>query len=396
MLTIEDVLKSDLVASGQEHLSREIEHMIAVEDASLLRKLSGVKPTPLLEPLLFAYFTTRRSPVPLRQLLYGHLEPRHRPNSLDVVVAPEGRVCLPGFGDYTCSADHGRTLLLRTEQDETRLFEGSQMVSSDFESPMYVPSTNIEVSRDHHPLLGRFFAIERESEAEGTGIPPEVVGPSFVGRISAALDAIGTHCPNYHEAILAVTRRLSIFRAEHGNSFAAVPAHGMAFLRVDEDPSEVFFIEDLLHQCGHIIFSAMTLDPSTFLRIEPDTSLGVLTGDGAESRSVYVTLHGVFTESLMTRCLDLCLDDSSFAERGLRHELIGRLAYIVLRFGIDLPSISRPEIFTDRGLQLLEAARRVLAETYERRGDLLHRVDLSNQPYAFSYERFVERNPPSG
>jgi hypothetical protein len=165
----------------------------------------------------------------------------------------------------------------------------------------------------------------------------------------------------------------------------------MAFLNAKPSDDEVFFVEDIAHQCGHIVFSAITFDVSEILDVLPNTPLATITGRTDEPRTVYEALHGVFTEAVMLHCLSECDRHSLFAGRQ-QHELIGRLGFIVRRFGSDLSNLSRANLFTERGEWLFAEIAKEFKAAYESLWDRIRYLDFSNQLYNFSYLHFAELN----
>lgn len=211
---------------------------------------------------------------------------------------------------------------------------------------------------------------------------------------AAALEVLRRVAPLLHECLTAVVRRVFVFASAEGDSFAAPSAHGAVFLRPGADADEVFFIEDLAHQGGHVLLSAMTVDRSLYLATDPDTPLSDLTGERDEDRTVYVAFHGVFTECLICIALNACLLAGVFEGRR-RHELVGRLSFAMRRLQLDLPPLRRSGVMTDQGAAMVESFGEVFDGIFARIGDSLVACDLSNQPYTFSYGRFAARNPVS-
>ena len=57
------------------------------------------------------------------------------------------------------------------------------------------------------------------------------------------------------------------------NSFATIKAHGMAFFNVYQDEyDEVFFVDDIAHQTGHIIFNVMIYESNRFFKKDKNTA----------------------------------------------------------------------------------------------------------------------------
>jgi hypothetical protein len=209
--------------------------------------------------------------------------------------------------------------------------------------------------------------------------------------LATAYRLLDAHAPRLAKALDAVTRRIALHEAGSVNSFATTSAHGMAFLATDRDDDEIFFLEDLAHQGGHILFGAMTFHHRNFLLVNRDTPLRAFTKRSAEARTIYETFHGVFTEALMSYVLDLCIEaDLSPSQR---HETSGRLALTLVRAHHDVTALDHSGIFTAEGAKVLELCRRVLVEIRRRRRAQLSGLDLTNQPYSFSYRSFLALNP---
>jgi hypothetical protein len=151
-------------------------------------------------------------------------------------------------------------------------------------------------------------------------------------------------------------------------------------------------LKDLIHQCGHIIFSALTFEKHEYFNIHPDTALREFNHRDNDGRSIYVAFHGIFTEAYMNECLNLCIEKIIFSKKQ-EHELKGRLTFILNRFKDDIQSLQNRTIFSEKGLYVYDKIRQIFDDIYKKRQDLIHRFDFSNQSYNFSYDRFVEINP---
>src|SRR2546426_2901954 len=101
--------------------------------------------------------------------------------------------------------------------------------------------------------------------------------------------------PALFDALHAVTRRIFLYNAELPTSFATMSAHGVAFLNVKDDNDEVFFVDDLAHQCGHVLFNALTQEKERFLARPADTPMRDFCHDQEDPRTLYSALHGLFT-----------------------------------------------------------------------------------------------------
>lgn len=249
----------------------------------------------------------------------------------------------------------------------------------------------LELIDEPHPLLERFFIDEQ-------GLAHEVeiyeTARRCATKIERALDLLERHARDVHDSILAATRAVLVFHAPGMNSFAAPGAHGIGFLNAALGDDEVFFIEDLAHQCGHVVFHAMTLDRDRFLRVRGETPMGTIHGRGHDPRTVLDALHGLFTEALIAIALTRCAESAEWTDRQ-RHELSGRLAMILRRYRGDLEDLAYPEIYSDGGLGLLRILYAIFTGLAIEHAALVQACDFSNQDYNFDYARFRALNPPA-
>jgi hypothetical protein len=193
-------------------------------------------------------------------------------------------------------------------------------------------------------------------------------------------------------AIRDTTRAVVLFNEPRLPSFAALNAQGMAFFSTSAEDDEVFFVEDIPHQCGHVLFNVLTLDPSRVMGVSRETKLRQFTGRDDETRTVYEAFHGAFTEALMCHCFDRVIEAPGFTDRQ-RHELLGRFAFIMNRSVVDLRALDRRELFTDAGWTYMAAFKQQFEEIRRRRRGELAQFDVSRQPYVFSYGTFLTDNP---
>lgn len=390
--TVADLFEGELVERGQQEFADRMRIVVASREPFMAAALEGSGDDVFLEPLVFAYAVSSGSPVGLPEIVFGRMNPSARPREIDVYADRDGIVTLPGIG-YLGTRVRDRKLRLTWNNGvcDSILHVNDSIVPYAFEEPIYIDKTGVELSLHHHPLLDRFFV-----EA---GEPASVSSRGLVAKhrnhLEKAFRIIAESVPDYYEQILKVTRRIFLYSSPQPYSFTALAAHGMAFPNVSRGDDEVFFIEDLIHQCGHLLFSALTPEPSMLFRIPADTPLCSLNGNADDHRDIYTALHGVFTEAWMNLGFHNCCDNHSFNVRQ-KHELLGRFALILTRFGSDFRSIAHKEVFTPAGLQLLEWFFEVYREIAHSRHAQLSRLDISNQPYCFNYERFVQVNPLPG
>ncbi|MEX1361818.1 MAG: hypothetical protein AB1Z98_01740, partial [Nannocystaceae bacterium] len=87
-----------------------------------------------------------------------------------------------------------------------------------------------------------------------------------------------------------IIRMLVVYRGEHPYSFASLAAHGAAFLNTGPQTSVIALVEDIVHQCGHVIFGAATVEPRALFRVDPYVPLAEVTAEG-DHHGLYESCH---------------------------------------------------------------------------------------------------------
>ena len=341
-----------------------------------------------LEPLLVAWLTDKTPSIPLEQVLYGLLSPEHRPQWVKVHTDSQGKAFIAGLGYFrTGVANNLINLCIDNHETECDAVVSQEQGAVVFDPIKTMQIHGITIHTGFTPLLHRFFECETFPLVQ-----PSSQVKHYLTSIHDAFDSMRRLDPELYQWIKIATRAIQIYCADSPNSFATLSAHGTAFLNVDTDSELIFFIDDLAHQCGHIIFNAVTLEKSAFIAIDPHTPLQSLTKQPDETRNVYSAFHGLFTYTMITRILNHLMITGELTQLQ-HHHCLGRMAFYLAKFYIDIRNLDKPGLFCEQGMALYQ----LFAHVYEemRRGyiDAIKEMNLKNQPYVFSYKRFIETNP---
>lgn len=375
---------------GRDQLIDAIKTLVFKTDPELFDMLDFYDDDIFLEPLLFAYFNTKQPPVDLRQILFGYIKDGLKPAAIKVFADEAGIVDLPNIGHFlTGTTGRELTLFWNGGVEACVLRDKEIDLAHTFNKTRRVAGTPVQVARFGNPLLNGFFEGE---DGKLVNIEITQVARKHFRHLDAAFEIIKEIFPEYYEAVMKVGKRIIIFEGEEPNSFATLSVHGSVFLNTNNECDEIFFIEDLVHQFGHVVFNTLTLDKQIILKVDSETPLKTFTLDDREPRTVYSIFHGIFTEALMTICLDRCYEKKIFSGRK-EHELLGRLAYILKRFSYDLRDLRHDEIFTEEGALIYLWLEHIFRDVTQKRFDILLRYNTSNQPYNFSYKHFLDLNP---
>ncbi len=370
---------STRVDDGQRQLAHFIKLKLSTTGHPTAELLDYSEETSFLEPSFFAFFNTSSPAATLDQILYGTLPVEKRPTTIEAYADRQGVVSLPRLGQLIGDV---RNQIVNAAPAAPEIRAGSTTHDVELVAPSHICGTEIEYATGP----GSLFTPIWEKMCPENGI-------DHSEAIVRALEIIHAVDAELYRCLLAVTRQIVTFTAQDGESFATLAAHGAVFLHTTRVCDEVFFIEDLVHQCGHLLFNAATLDRNELIEIDPNTTLGDLIGEPSEERSLYVSLHGIFTECLMSSVLAESLETDIFDNRQT-HELKGRLSLIMKRLQLDLSLIRNLDVFTPAGRNLIESFGGVFDDVFASAEAAIVDCDLRSQPYSFCCERFAELNSP--
>jgi HEXXH motif-containing protein len=373
--------------AAQTALADTVRALVYKADAPLFDRLDFEDDHTFLEPTLFAYFTAADPPATLEQLLFSYVAAHDRPGTVRAYADSTGLVHLPRVGRVQTSM-HAALCDLRWDQPAEQFLADDRDEPAAIASPV-IDLSGIQVDDVVDPLFRRFFDTHW-SRPECRVFPLDAA--THRPAVARALATMRRHTPALYEALCAVTRQVVLYRADQPNSFASLSLHGAAFLNVPADCEEVFFADDLAHQCGHMMFNALTQEKDRFLARSATTPLREICEDQHDPRTLYSAFHGLFTYSTILWILQSYETGGHSSDRQ-RHDALGRIGFNLNKFALDLESLAAPGLFTDDGRAIYELFAAVYDAIFGAYGRTVRELDLSDQPYVFDYARFAARNP---
>jgi HEXXH motif-containing protein len=383
---------AEAACDGQADLANTLRALVYQADPELFEVLEDADPDVFLEPLLFAHFAVKQPSIPLPQIVVGYVDASLRPDAVEVRSDAAGTIYLPRIGYFLTEA-RDQTLVVQWDVQTGRasVLDGDTPIDARFEELPRIAGTEIEICRHGMPMLAEVIATSTTHGADFRVVDERAHG--HIDHLATAMETIRVQWPTYHAQILATVRQVVLFHSETLGSFATVSAHGVAYLNVSARDDEVFFVEDLLHQCGHVIFNAATAHRrKEYVAVDPDTPIGAFNGRPDDVRPVYMVLHGLVTELAMVHGLRLCDERGTFSGRKA-HELTGRLAFITHKAMTDVACLVDDSLLTAQGRSLYETITAIFETIRRERADLLTGYTMANQPYSFSYDVFTRMNP---
>lgn len=341
----------------------------------------------LLDPLVVACARQRPPAIALAQCTWGHLPPRLRAPELSVRVFEDGRVLLPGVGLFE-GATPDSEATLHVVDGKPRLREHPQARLRPLPEVEGLP-----VYPHRHPFLRPLLGGAGGRRA-GRYEDVRVSEPTRhnAGALGEGLRLLEATSPCQHAELLRDVRLAIVLEHPALASSAPLSLHGAVLLVVRGHESPLFFVEELVAQGSRVMFDEIMSDWPAFLAIPQGTRMTALGGELDDDRSFGEVVQGSFALVRTLLAFEPLLDHAPL--RGhLRHELLGRIGHALRRLGRSLAQVDHPGLYTEQGIVLHRALRRAHARLHGRLGGLLQALDVSDQPPAFEYPRFLARNP---
>lgn len=376
MKTLQFHIDNEQLAQNQISLADTIRMAIYQEDETLFDLLDYENDTLFLEPTCFCYFLSdigSENKISLEQTLFGYIAEEKQPKEITLKADLFGLVNLPNLG------------YIRAKPNEI-LALSWQEIKQNLIPNQFVKNSTIRLCL--HPT-------DHLACQEGV-LFNESVEQSLAKHQSQLVEAtifFQNNLPDFWKLIENFTREFVVFSSPNHNSFAGVMQQGTAYFNIENrQKSAVFFIDDIAHQCGHIIFNVLTLETNKFLKVAKDHPLNGFSLNPQESRGVYSAFHGLFTYTTILHSLDNALKSNTLDEIQC-HETLGRMGFYMNKFYADLKLMNNTDILTEEGLGYHRQFAECFNTIFQEYGKKLTLFDYSNQPYIFQYDLFQILNP---
>jgi hypothetical protein len=314
--------------------------------------------------------------MPLIQSVLGYMSVSNWPKSIELKADIFGLINLPNLG------------YIRAEPNQSLCFETAQIAANILPN-QFIKNSTIRLCL--HPTNHLCY-----EEGMIFDEPVEQTVSKNTNALHQATVFFQEHLPDFWQVVENITCEFVVFSSPNHNSFAGIMQQGTAYFNVESKiQTPVFFIDDIAHQCGHVIFNALTLEASKYLKVPKDQPLNGFVEAPNETRGVYGAFHGLFTYTTILHGLDKVLDLENEFTDDLRHEAIGRMGFYVQKFAMDLKSMGNADILTDEGITFWKQFAEGCQYIGQKYGSMLQTLDYSNQPYMFQYDLFQTRNPIS-
>ncbi|KZS39724.1 hypothetical protein AWE51_08720 [Aquimarina aggregata] len=392
--------QKQLCKQGLAKFSEYIKLLLYKENENIFDILDFNDDSIYLNPLFFSYFNGEKNKQDLQSIIFSYQKENISIKSIELTTDEFGRIYLPTIGWFQTKLANET---LNFEKENLVLKKNDSIINYNFENIEMIDGTTVEILKYPISLLKKsYYNVDNEI----IEVEIEKITRIQLNNITRAYNIIKNNAPEHFELIEMCNSKSVIFNVDtyQRNSFADVAAHGVGFYNAyQKEYDEVFFIDDIAHQTGHVIFSNMIFEIEDFLKIEKETILEEIKqpdGSVIENRNLHIVFHALYTYYTTFICLDACMSNNVFKGRQ-KHETLGRICFYLTKCHKDLLLIDNPissseeskRIFTEKGLLIYKMVKNKWIEMYEKWFDVIEHFNLKNQLYNFSYSRFIKLNP---
>jgi hypothetical protein len=391
-------LISPFLEEGVGTLNQNIQLLLYKKIPSIFDFLDFENELIYQEPLFFAYFNNQNEEImPLEQLFTGFSDKNK--SSFLLKTDNFGRIYIPNIG-WLITQEKNIHLVLHKK--EMLLKKEGIIIDFTIEPPVILENTSIELIKYPIPLLNQcFFNVDHEL----VEVEIEEITQKHLRNLTKAYQLIQENVPTQFKLIEKYAFKCVVFNVDtyQRNSFATMKAQGVVFYNAyQEDYNEVFFLDDIAHQTGHVIFNTLLSKSDNFFKVKKETILEIIKlpdGTFIENRDLNVLFHALYTYYTSFVCLDACLSNNVFDGKQ-KHEAMGRIAFYLNKCYNDLLLIDAPvnleiqsnNYFTEKGLLIYKELKNKWKEMYEKWNEKTKHFDMTNQPYNFTYSNFLKLN----
>lgn len=338
-----------------------------------------------LEPLLYSYIMQPDAQW-LDSIIYGY--EKNKKEKIDVFTNGKGIIYIPQVGYFKTNVGNKKLSLTKPQNDFILTDENENIIDFKFE-PIFYLDENIELVKTQHPLLKPLFLNENNIFVD---VEIDEIFPKHIMHFNKALYVIKENYKDYFGLIKKSVKKVMIYEGDP-YSFASIQAHNMIFLNANDNNDEIFFLDHILHEGAHSIFNTLTYDSKIDLfKVPFKTDLASITKDVEDHGELYSRFHGLFTQSNINLCMEICINKKIF--KGKQHkELLGRFSSNMKRFNSGIIKFDIPDLYNKDGEKWYSFFSKRYSDLYRRNKELINLFDVSNQPYVFSYEIFDKTNP---
>ncbi|MGH1516250.1 hypothetical protein [Chryseobacterium sp. JK1] len=339
------------------------------------------------EPMVCSAFSTGIT-IPVEQMVSGFLDPV--PSKIKAVSNKHGVVHVPKIG-YFYTSEPNQNVEIRIKDDNSYgVFKSDEEVELvSFKEEVYINDTDIEICRSEDESIIQFFPDQTENIDLETGLEKSVL------HLNNAFHLIRKHTPFYADWLNYSMRRIVLFTSSQLNSFASICTLNNAYVNlINEKVSDIFFLEEITHQCGHALFYPMSIDRDRLFIMDYTTPMSHFSGIETDDRDLINAFYSFFPQYSGNYIFDVILDHEENLDEDSRLELIGRYAFRMYKYGLGINQYQQysDQILSEYGKEMFAIFCEGYEKLYEKRKELFDSLDIKDQVYVFDLDKFKSKN----
>lgn len=352
-----------------------IKILIYKENPLLLDKIDFNNEDVFLDPLLFSYFNNKNlfPKEVLEEILQGYFMAK-KPLKIEFSYNKKDVAYIPNKGYFK---------------------KGEKIC---YNPIAFIRNTKIEILTHPICLLEPIFKSASNNKInESNFVIDKTLLDKNIGFLTKAFQLIKESSPQHFKLIEKCCKKCIMFKTdpENTNSFATIQAHGIAFLNVyQDDYDEVFFVDDIAHQTGHIILTTLFFNTKNIYKIDETQTIERLLKEN-DNRTIHIILHALYTYYTSFLCLDNCITQNLFNEES-KKEAISRIGFYLRRCEYDINIFEKiidhfgsiEYILTIEGIEIYSLIKTKYLEIINKWDSKITNFNYSNQPYNFTYKNF--------
>jgi hypothetical protein len=395
--------QKELLSEGYIEILEKVKMICYKMDKSFFETFDFNNPKIYNEPVLFSLLNDKQPDInTIYSYFLGYQNGKLQKTGL-LKTNTTGQIYLPNIGWlHTGLNDENLKIDIDSSGKISAYKLNGEIVAHFFEPPLFLNEGEIEVYKySLHPFVKSYYDEFRNPVA----VEIKNVTKKFLPFLKIAYHYIKKHIPSHYELINKYANKCVVFKEPSGrrNSFADFAAHGTGFYNAyQEEYNEVFFIDDIAHQTGHVLMNTMAKEIQKFIKISSSTKIQDIyyQGEIVETRSIEVVFHALYTYYTTFICLNACLENGVFTKLK-RFEALGRMKFYLFKCYKDLLLIKKlnisfeeneSDIFTEKGHIIINNILKTWDIMNKKWGKEVDSLILNRQPYNFTNKIFYEEN----
>jgi len=214
-----------------------------------------------------------------------------------------------------------------------------------------------------------------------------------ISKAQKALDVIENHLPDSYQQISYSNKSVFFHTNNKVINFVTKSFQGFLSFWVADEVTELYFIEEFLHQGAHNYLNLYLHRTELFFKHNPEEiPMSKISVNRADYRSFMSAFHGLYTVAVRLIGFRQLLESNIYKGR-LKHELLGRYADELARIrDLGIYNIDTKKLLTPKGEKLYKSLVKVGRSYYNKDEYLLTLFDMSDRDIDFYYSQFCIKN----